>query len=63
MGVRYDNAMKQPPADPEFKRFTDAMRHIMKVSKVDIQKAMKAEKRKPKNSASRVSEAAPKPAN
>jgi len=40
--------MKPPPDDPEFQRFTQAMREIMKVSKVEIQRRMDAEKRKPK---------------
>ena len=52
--------MKQPPDNPEFARFTDAMRHIMRVSKVDIQQELKAKKRKPKTSASRVLGASPK---
>lgn len=37
-GLRYDNAMKTPPENPEFARFTEAMRKIMKVSKVELQK-------------------------
>jgi len=56
-GLRYDSPMKTPPDNPEFERFTDAMRRIMTVSKTDIQKAIKAEKRKPKTSASRDSDA------
>jgi hypothetical protein len=55
--------MKRPPDNPEFARLTDAMRHIMTVSKTDIQKAMKEEKRKPRASASRVSATATKTAN
>jgi hypothetical protein len=42
--VRYDNAMKTPPKNPEFSRFTDAMRTIMKVSKTELQRRMEAEK-------------------
>jgi hypothetical protein len=42
--------MKKPPDNPEFARFTEAMRKIMTVPKSAIQ----AEKRKPK-SASRAS--------
>jgi hypothetical protein len=55
--------MKRPPSDPEFERFTDAMRHIMRVSKADIRDELKAKKRKPKTSASRVSATATKTVN
>jgi hypothetical protein len=37
--------MKKPPDNPEFARFTAAMHKIMKVSKVELQKRMEAEKR------------------
>jgi hypothetical protein len=47
--------MKPPPTDPEFQRLTDAMRHIMRVSKADIQDELKTTKRKPKASASSAS--------
>jgi hypothetical protein len=30
--------MKPPPDTPEFTRFTEAMKQIMKVSKVELQK-------------------------
>jgi hypothetical protein len=53
--LRYDNAMKPPPDNPEFARFTEAMRGIMKVSKTEINKRIEIKKkRKPKASASRV---------
>jgi hypothetical protein len=55
--------MKPPPNNPEFARFTDAMRTIMKVSKADVNKGAETEKRKPKTSASRVSVILPKTAN
>jgi len=55
--------MKRPPNNPEFERFTKAMRTIMTVSKADIRDELKAKKRKPKASASRVSAVQPKPAN
>lgn len=55
--------MKRPPDNPEFERFTDAMRHLMKVSKADIQQELKAKKRKPKASASHVSATATKTVN
>ena len=42
--LRYDNAMKTPPKNPEFARFTDAMKTIMKVSKTELQRRMEAEK-------------------
>jgi hypothetical protein len=63
LGVRYHTRMKTPPDNPEFARFTDAMRHIMGVSKVELQKRMQEEKRKPKTSASRGPAASPKRAN
>jgi len=48
--------MKRPPSNPEFARFTEAMRRIMTVPKTDIQAAMAEEKRqKATTSARRVS--------
>jgi hypothetical protein len=53
--MRYDKPMVKPPANPEFAKFTGAMRDIMKVSKTELNKRIAAEKkRKPKASASRV---------
>jgi hypothetical protein len=47
--------MKTPPNDPEFARFTDAMRTIVNVSKVEMNRRMEAEKKRKANpSASRV---------
>ena len=46
--------MKPPPDNPEFTRFTSAMRDIMKVSKTELQRRIETEKRKPKASASRA---------
>ena len=60
MKPRYDNPMKKPPDNPEFARFTEAMRDIMKVSKVELQRRMDAVKRKPRYRASRASGASPK---
>jgi hypothetical protein len=54
--------MKTPPDDPEFAKFTEAMRTIVKVSKVEMQRRIEAEKRKPRASASRVSVVQPKQA-
>jgi hypothetical protein len=36
--------MKKPPDNPEFVRFTEAMRHIMGVSKTEIKEREAAEK-------------------
>jgi hypothetical protein len=36
--------MKKPPDNPEFARFTEAMRHIMGVSKATLKKREAAEK-------------------
>lgn len=55
--------MKMPPDTPEFARFTQAMRDIMKVSKTELQTRMEAEKRKTKAPASRASAASSKRAN
>ena len=53
--------MKPPPDTPEFARFTAAMRQIMKVSKVELNRRLAEEKRKPKPSASRASGEGSKP--
>jgi hypothetical protein len=45
--------MKTPPDNPEFTRFTDAMRDIVKVAKVEMQRRIEEEKRKPKGAGSR----------
>jgi hypothetical protein len=37
--------MKPPPNTPEFARFTRAMRDIMKVSKGEMQRRIKAQKK------------------
>jgi hypothetical protein len=37
--------MKQPPSDPEFAKFTDAMRVIMGVSKKTLNKRIAEEKK------------------
>jgi len=55
--------MKTPPDNPEFVRFTSAMRGLVKVSKAELNRRIEAEKkRNTKPSASRVSVAAPKAA-
>ena len=38
-----------PPMDPEFTKFTNAMRDILKVSKTELQRRMEEEKKKPKS--------------
>jgi hypothetical protein len=52
--------MKPPPDNPEFAKFTEAMRTIMTVSKVEMNRRIEAEKRKPKTSVSRVPAVSPK---
>lgn len=37
-----------PPKDAEFKRFTNAMRDILKVPKVELQRRMEEGKKTPK---------------
>lgn len=52
--------MKPPPDTPEFARFTEALKDMLKVPKSEIDARVAAEKRKrtPKPSASRASGAA-----
>jgi hypothetical protein len=48
----YDMPMKKPPDNPEFARFTEAMRHIMTVPKSAIaarDEAIKGERKQTKN--------------
>ncbi len=47
--------MKPMPQNPEFARFTGALREILKVSKTELQRRIEMEKRKPNASASRDS--------
>jgi len=42
--LRYDKHMKRPPDNPEFARFTQAMRHIMGVTKVELKAREEADK-------------------
>jgi hypothetical protein len=59
---RYHKPMKTPPDNPEFARFTSAMREMMKVSKTEMNRRIDAEKkRKTKASASRASGVASTP--
>ena len=44
--------MKKPPDNPEFARFTRAMRHIMSVSKTELQRRMEEEKKGKRSKAS-----------
>jgi hypothetical protein len=46
--------MKPPPDDPEFRRFTEAMRQMMKVSKTEIQRRMEQEKQAKKRKAAKA---------
>jgi hypothetical protein len=36
MNMRYSVTVKKPPDTPEFNRFTNAVREILKVSKTDL---------------------------
>jgi hypothetical protein len=53
--------MKTPPDNPEFAKFTNAMRDVLKVSKEELNRRMEAE-RLSKSSASRDSGASSKKA-
>jgi len=44
--VRYHIAMKTPPDNPEFRRFTSAMRTIMSVSKTTLKKRETEQKKR-----------------
>lgn len=66
--LRYDNGMK-PPDNPEFARFTEAMRKIVSVPKAEVMRRIEEQRAhsikgkrgpKPKTSASRASAASPK---
>jgi hypothetical protein len=41
--------MKTNPGGPEFAQFKDAMKTILKVSKVELQRRIEEEKKKPKS--------------
>jgi hypothetical protein len=49
--------MKPLPTNPEFVKFTEAMRAILKVSKVELQRRIEADKQTPKRIASRAARA------
>lgn len=40
----YDSGMKTPPDNPEFARFTDALKTILKVPKAEMTRRIEAEK-------------------
>lgn len=63
--LEYHCLMKPPPDNPEFAKFTDALRTIMKVSKTELQRRMEEEKqqKKAKRSASADSPASTTSAN
>jgi hypothetical protein len=42
--LAYDIGMKTPPDNPEFARFTDALKTILKVPKSEIDRQIEAEK-------------------
>jgi hypothetical protein len=44
--LRYYSRMKTPPDNPEFRRFTSAMRTIMSVSKTTLKKRETKEKKR-----------------
>jgi hypothetical protein len=47
--------MKTPPDNPEFRRFTEAMKAIMGVSKAELNERIKAEKDAKKGKRSKAS--------
>ena len=59
-GLRYDTAMKTPPDNPEFAKFTEAMRTIVKVSKVELQRRDREWGHQTRPSVSRAAAARPK---
>ena len=48
--------MNPVPKNPEFDRFTETMRSIVKVSKMELDRRIETEKRIPKGRASRASD-------
>jgi hypothetical protein len=44
--MEYHNPMKKPPDDPEFNRFTEAMKVIMSVPKSILKQREKTEKKR-----------------
>jgi hypothetical protein len=50
--VRYHNPMKPPPDNPEFRKFTSAMRTIMSVSKAELKKREEAQKKRKRSKVS-----------
>jgi hypothetical protein len=59
LGLEYHIPMKPPPDNPEFRRFTQAMRTIMGVSKAELQERLKADKAAKKGK--RIKPASPSP--
>jgi hypothetical protein len=57
--------MKPPPDNPEFAKFTEALRKVMSVSKVELQRRIEEEKqeKKAKRSASPAARASSTSAN
>ncbi len=43
--IRYHRRMKPPPDTPEFAKFTEALKTMLKVSKVEMQKRIEEDKR------------------
>jgi hypothetical protein len=54
-GLRYDKHMKPPPDNAEFAAFTEAMKKIVKVSKVELQRRDKEWGHQPRPRVSRAS--------
>jgi hypothetical protein len=46
--MEYHNPMKPPPDNPEFAKFTEALRTVMSVSKVELQRRIEEEKQEKK---------------
>ena len=50
--MRYSGHMKRTPQDEEFTRFTNALRQILTIPKVELQNRIEADKRKKQATAS-----------
>jgi hypothetical protein len=50
--MEYHNPMKPPPDNPEFRKFTGAMRTIMSVSKAELKKREEAQKKRKRSKTS-----------
>jgi hypothetical protein len=61
--LRYDNAMNTKPQSPEYKAFENLLGKVLKVSKTELNRRMKADKREKRTPKTAVSRASGVPSN